>query len=77
MIAMYTVKTRKVGNSISFSIPKQFQVELGKEYVAYQSKNGGLIFSPKMSNPFLSETNYQDSENEAWQSLAIGELEDV
>lgn len=72
---MLSVKTRKVGNSVSLSIPKQLNIEVGKEYVVYQSKNGGLIFSPKLQNPFLSKTPYEDSVEDEWQLQAQEELE--
>lgn len=72
---MLTVTTRKVGNSISLSIPKQLQIGAGEEYVVYKSQNGGLIFAPKISNPFLSTVPYEDDQNNLWQELAQKELE--
>lgn len=72
---MINVTARKVGNSISISIPKQYQVEAGTEYVTYKSKNGGLIFTPKIKNPFLSDESFQKAEEEEWQFLAQEEIE--
>ncbi|MDC4249037.1 type II toxin-antitoxin system PemI/MazE family antitoxin [Enterococcus faecium] len=72
---MLYVTARRVGNSISLSIPKQYQVEAGTEYVTYQSKNGGLIFTPRIDNPFLSDEPFQKDEDEAWQLLAQEETE--
>lgn len=72
---MLSVKTRKVGNSIAISIPKQLGVEANKEFVVYQSKNGGLIFAPKLENPYASNKIYEASgEDEIWQQVAEEEI---
>lgn len=71
---MISVKTRKVGNAVALSIPKQLHVEVGAEYVVYKCQNGGLIFSPKIKNPFSSEAFYQNDEDTFWQELAEEEL---
>lgn len=71
---MINVTARKVGNSISISIPKQYKVEAGTEYVTYKSKNGGLIFTPKIKNPFLSDEAFQKAEDKEWQFLAQEEI---
>lgn len=73
---MLTVTTRKVGTSTALSIPSQFGVEVGKEYVAYKSRHGGLIFSPKIENPFTSELDYKEDKNaEFWEDAAQEDLE--
>ncbi|MBO0462058.1 MULTISPECIES: type II toxin-antitoxin system PemI/MazE family antitoxin [unclassified Enterococcus] len=72
---MINVKACKVGNSISISIPKQYHVEAGSEYVVYKSKNGGLIFTPKIENPFLSDEPFPKDEDEVWQTIAKEEIE--
>lgn len=71
---MFNVKARKVGNSIYISIPKQYQVEAGSEYVVYKSKNGRLIFTPKIENPFLLDEPFQKDEDEVWQTIAKEEI---
>ncbi|MBO1086867.1 MULTISPECIES: type II toxin-antitoxin system PemI/MazE family antitoxin [Enterococcus] len=71
---MINVKARKIGNSISISIPKQYQVEAGSKYVVYKSKNGGLIFTPQIENPFLSDEPFQKDEDEGWQTIAKEEI---
>ena len=71
---MINVKARKVGNSISISIPKQYQVKAGSKYVVYKSKNGGLIFTPKIENPFLLDEPFQKDEDEGWQTIAKEEI---
>ncbi|MBC6308488.1 hypothetical protein HCJ66_02860 [Listeria sp. FSL L7-1582] len=68
---MLTVTTRKVGTSTVLSIPSQFGVEVEKEYVANKSRYGGLIFSPKIENPFTSELEYKEDKNaEFWVGTA-------
>lgn len=67
---MINVTARQVGNSVAISIPKQFHVEPGAEYVAYKSKNGGLTFAPKMENPFLSDIPFEKDGEDQWQALA-------
>lgn len=74
---MLSVTTRKIENAVFVTIPKQLQVEAGTEYIVYKSQNGSLIFSPKMANPFLGETSYDDTKNDGfWQDLAQKQLED-
>lgn len=71
---MLDIKTRKVGSSVAISIPSQFQISVGEEYVAYKSKNGSLIFSPKLSNPFLSDQPFEPAEDELLEE-AMKEIE--
>lgn len=71
---MLDIKTRKVGSSVVISIPSQFQVPVGEEYVAYKAKNGSLIFSPKLSNPFLSDQNFEPVEDDLLEK-AMKEIE--
>ncbi|SUN35545.1 toxin-antitoxin system, antitoxin component,AbrB family [Streptococcus downei MFe28] len=44
---MMTVKTRKQGNSIMITIPKDFNIPTGKEYEANLTVNGEIVFTPK------------------------------
>lgn len=41
------VKTRKQGNSISITIPSEFNIPSGVSYEARLSARGELIFTPK------------------------------
>lgn len=72
---MITAKTRKVGNSVAVSIPKQLDVNFDEEFIIYKSKNGSIIMTPKMDNPFKSEIPYEDSDNTVWQQMAQEEIE--
>lgn len=52
--------TRKVGNSIMISIPKELHPETGKTYMMKKTKNGTIIMAPKISNPFASNEEFKD-----------------
>ena len=41
------VKTRKQGDSVMITIPKDFNIPTGKEYEANLTANGEIIFTPK------------------------------
>ncbi|HEM9634191.1 TPA: AbrB/MazE/SpoVT family DNA-binding domain-containing protein [Streptococcus agalactiae] len=49
---MNTVKTRKVGNSLAVTIPKELGVDEGKEFVVYKGIDDIIVLAPKISNPF-------------------------
>lgn len=67
---MLTVTSRKVGHSVFLPIPKQFHVEPGEEFVVHKSQNGGLIFAPRIPNPFLSDIPYKEDEVQIFQDIA-------
>lgn len=54
---MVLVKARKVGNSVSVTLPKEFGIETGQEFVIEKGKNNVLILAPKLKNPFDGETD--------------------
>ena len=41
---MTVVKTRQIGNSLSITIPKEFEIPQGQEYNVYKGSDGTLIF---------------------------------
>ncbi|MGT2623952.1 type II toxin-antitoxin system PemI/MazE family antitoxin [Streptococcus thoraltensis] len=49
---MNTVKTRKVGNSLAVTIPKELGIDEGKEFVVYKGIDGVIVLAPKIPNPF-------------------------
>lgn len=55
--------TRKVGNSIMISIPKELHPEDGKTYIMKKTSNGTIIMAPKISNPFKSNEEFKDAED--------------
>lgn len=60
MTEMASAKTRKVGNSIMISIPKELNPKSGKEYIFSKAKNGSIVMVPKIDNPFTSDKPYYD-----------------
>ncbi|HEL1556448.1 TPA: AbrB family transcriptional regulator [Streptococcus suis] len=49
---MHTVKTRKVGNSLVITIPKELKVKEGKEFIVYKGVDDIIVLAPKIPNPF-------------------------
>ena len=49
---MNTVKTRKVGNSLTVTIPKNLGMTEGQEMVVYKGIDGVIVLAPKMKDPF-------------------------
>ena len=54
---MTTVKTRKVGNSLTITIPKELAVEVGQEFTVYKGVDDIIVLAPKIANPFDGETD--------------------
>ena len=50
-ISIHHIVTQKVGNSVGFSLPASFKVEVGTEYTIHQKSDGSLILIPTISNP--------------------------
>ena len=63
---MIPVVARKVGHSIALSIPKQYAVDTGVEFLSYQTKNDSINFSPKIANTFESDITFQKDEDSFW-----------
>ena len=49
---MNTVKTRKVGNSLTVTIPKNLGMTEGQEMVVYKGIDGVIVLAPKLNDPF-------------------------
>lgn len=49
---MATIKARKVGNSVTVTLPKDLQVETGQEFIIEKGRNGVILLTPKIKNPF-------------------------
>ena len=43
---MNYIKTRKVGNSVTITLPKELNVTVGEEYSVYKGKDGTILLSP-------------------------------
>ena len=44
-ISIHHIVTQKVGNSVGFSLPASFKVEVGTEYTIHQKSDGSLILN--------------------------------
>ena len=49
---MNTVKTRKVGNSLTVPIPKALDVPEGQEMVVYKGADNVIVLAPKIADLF-------------------------
>jgi len=49
---MTIVKTRKVGNSITVTIPKELGIESGQEFIIEKGRQNVILLVPKLDNPF-------------------------
>ena len=49
---MELVKSRKVGNSTTVTIPKELDVGIGEEFFVYKGVDGVIVFAPPIKNPF-------------------------
>lgn len=72
---MLNAKTRKVGNSIMISIPQELSPKPDKEYVVEETKNGAIIMTPKIKNPFKSSQKFETADdNKIFETASIKEL---
>ncbi len=54
---MVTVKARKVGNSMTVTIPKHLSIQEGTEFSVYKGVDGVIVLAPKLTNPFDGKTD--------------------
>ena len=52
-IIMETVITRKVGNSVTVTIPKEMNIPTGREYHVYKGADEVIVFAPRIRNPLV------------------------
>ena len=53
-IIMGTVKTRKVGNTVTVTIPKELNIPVGREYHVYKGADEVIVFAPRIRNPLVN-----------------------
>jgi len=56
---METVKTRKVGNSVTVTIPKELNISVGEEFCVYRGVDGTIVFAPKVKNPLIGSKPFR------------------
>ncbi|MCH3904577.1 MAG: hypothetical protein LKF01_05625 [Lactobacillus sp.] len=72
---MYKATTRKVGNSIMISIPKELHPVNNQEYLFYKTKAGDIIMTPKIKNPFTNDQKFVDaSDNTDFEFKSMKEM---
>ncbi|ARS62588.1 type II toxin-antitoxin system PemI/MazE family antitoxin [Streptococcus mutans] len=54
---MTIVKARKVGNSMTVTIPKDLKVKESTEFSVYRGIDNIIILAPKIANPFDGKTD--------------------
>lgn len=47
-----TIKVRRVGNSVTLTIPKSFNVAPGAKFKAELQDDGSIVYRPEHRNPF-------------------------
>lgn len=69
---MVTSTTRKVGNSIMISIPKELHPKKGEEYLFHKTESGAIIMAPRIKNPFKSNEKFEPAkDNEIFEKQAM------
>lgn len=46
------MKTRKQGNALVLTVPKKFNIQADKEFVAVKGELGSITYVPKINNIF-------------------------
>ncbi|WP_162012306.1 type II toxin-antitoxin system PemI/MazE family antitoxin [Streptococcus sp. S784/96/1] len=59
---MNLVKTRKVGNSVTVTLPKDLGIDTGQEFLIEKGRNDVIMLVPKVNNPFngLDDLSMED-----------------
>ncbi len=47
-----TIKVRRVGNSVTLTIPKSFNISPGAKFKAELKDDSSIVYRPKHKNPF-------------------------
>lgn len=55
-----TIKAKKVGNTMTLTVPKEFKIAEGTEFTVERHSDGRLVYLPTCHNPFESERGKQD-----------------
>lgn len=63
---MNTVKTRKVGNSVTVTIPKTLNVPEGQEMFVYKGVDNVIVLAPKFQTHLVVTLTY------AWKMTSRG-----
>lgn len=71
---MITGTTRKIGNSVGVSIPSEFKVPVGQQYIFHQSPDGSITMVPKVDNPYTSDDPFVPADdNDSFERASMEE----
>lgn len=66
--------TRKIGNSVVVSIPSEFKVPVGQQYIFHQSPDGSITMVPKVKNPYTSDDPFVPADdNDSFERASMEE----
>lgn len=72
---MLSATTRKVGNSVMISIPKDLTPQSGVDYLFNKTKSGSIVMVPKIDNPYTSDQEFTDADdNEIFETASMKEM---
>lgn len=54
---MNLVRSRKVGNSVTVTLPKELEISAGEEFLIQKGRGGVIILTPRVKNPFDGKTD--------------------
>lgn len=66
--------TRKIGNSVVVSIPNEFKVHVGQQYIFHQSPDGSITMVPEVKNPYTSDDPFVPTDdNDSFERASMEE----
>ena len=54
------IKAKKVGNTMTLTVPKELKIAEGTEFTVEQRSDGSIVYLPTRHNPFESDRSRQD-----------------
>ena len=71
---MITGTTRRIGNSVVVSIPNEFKVPVGQQYIFHQSPDGSITMVPEVKNPYTSNDPFVPTDdNDSFERASMEE----
>lgn len=63
MITINTEIAHKIGNSVGISIPNEFKIPIGQQYIIHKNLDNSFIMVPKIENPYTSNKSFVPDDN--------------
>ncbi|CCI80957.1 type II toxin-antitoxin system PemI/MazE family antitoxin [Lactobacillus hominis] len=72
------IKSKKIGNSISLTLPKSLKIDVDQVFVVTKMHNGALILTPKIENPYGADkqVDMRDPEGDYFEEQSIQDWQD-